>query len=152
MRTAFVALGLAGLATIAAAQSDPLEAAAEARESHMHLYQTNLGVLGGMARGNMDYDAEAAQAAADNLASLSDLDERFYWVEGSSSEEIDDTRALPAIWENMDDFMAKSDALHEAAVAMAEVAGDGVEAVQAQMGALGGACGSCHETYRAADD
>ena len=31
-----------------------------ARQSHMQLYAHNLGILGGMAQGKMDYDADAA--------------------------------------------------------------------------------------------
>ena len=61
--TRFAAIGLAGLlvaGTAIAQQNDPMAAAVKARQAHMQLYAANLGVLGGMARGNMDYDAEAA--------------------------------------------------------------------------------------------
>lgn len=129
------------------AQQDPLAAAAAARQAHMSLYAANLGVLGGMARGNMEYDAEAAQAAADNLVLLSQVSQRFYWPPGSSTDDIEGTRALPAIWED-GGIMEKGAAFVAAAAGMQEAAGQGLEALQGAMGPLGGSCGGCHEAYR----
>ena len=141
------ALGLAAALPLAA-QQDPAAAAVKARQAHMTLYAANLGVLGGMAQGGIAYDAQAAQAAADNLVALSGLDQGIYWMPGTAVGEVEGTRALPALWEMSDEAMAKGMALHEAAMAMAAVAGDGLEAVQGAMGPLGGVCGSCHESFR----
>lgn len=134
--------------TIAVAQSTPEAAAVNARQSHMQLYAFNLGALGGMAQGAIPYDAAVAAAAAGNLVALSALDQSRYWPAGTASGEIEGARALPALWENMDDAIAKGMALNAAAVAMAEVAGTDLAALQGAMGALGGACGACHEAYR----
>ena len=134
------------LATGALAQdSNP---AVEARKAHMDLYAFNLGLLGGMARGNIDYDADAASAAASNLATLTKLDQSRYWEPGTDSDTLVETRALPAIWENMADVGAKSAAMREAALAMQAAAGTDLASLQAAMGALGGACGDCHKAYR----
>ncbi|GGL80040.1 c-type cytochrome [Wenxinia marina] len=137
---------------VALAQQDPLEAAVEARQSHMELQGMMVGVLGGMARGNMEYDAETAQAAADNLAALASMSHRFYWPEGTAAGEIEDSRALPAIWENPEEFQAHVDQLDEAAAGLVQVAGDGLEAMQAGLGPVGQACGSCHEDFRQSDN
>jgi cytochrome c556 len=60
-------------ATLAFAASDgptPQQRAIEARQSKMTLYAFNLGLLGGMAKGDIEYDAQAAGLAAKNLAAL----------------------------------------------------------------------------------
>ena len=119
--------------------------AQDARNAHMNLYGFNLGALGAMAKGDVEFDAAIAQEHAANLVALSGMSENGYWVEGTSSEELEGSRALPAIWENMDDFMAKSQALHAAAMAMDVSSLDGL---RAGMGGIGRTCGSCHEDYR----
>ena len=144
-------LALAAVATVAVAQSNvPQEV--KARHGIMQNYAFSLGTLGGMAKGEVEYDAELAQAAADRLVALSNIPQAGYWTEGTSSDELAESKALPAIWENMDDFNAGFDTLHEAAMSMAEVAGDGQEALGAQMRGIGQACGGCHEDYRMSDD
>jgi cytochrome c556 len=62
------------------------------------------------------------------------------------------TAALPAIWEDGSDIGDKVQALEDATAALADTAGDGVEAIQAGMGAVGGACGACHKAYRASNN
>jgi cytochrome c556 len=135
-------------ASIATAQEGPEAAAVKARQSHMQLYAFNLGALGGMAQGAIPYDAETAAAAAANLAALSALDQSRYWPMGSAAGEVEGSRAQPALWANLDDAMAKGMALNAAAVAMAEVAGTDLASLQGAMGALGGACSACHQSYR----
>ena len=124
------------------------EDAVAAHQTHMKLLGQNMGVLGGMAQGKMDYDAAAAQAAADALVENAMIADMAKFPEGSDSDSIATSRALPAIWTNFDDFTAKAEAFAVAATGMQAAAGQGLEAVQAAMGALGGSCGSCHETYR----
>lgn len=141
-------LVIAALAPMALAQGLDPERAQSLREGHMKLMGLNIGMLGAMAKEEQPYDAEMAAAAAGNLAALGSIDQRSYWVEGSSSEDLEESRALPAIWENMDDFNSKTEALHEAAMKMEEAAGTDLASLQAAMGPLGEACGSCHEDYR----
>lgn len=141
-----------GFAGVALAQQDPLEAAVKARQALMTLRGANIGVLGGMARGNTEYDAEAATAASQNLVALANLDQRFYWPEGSSNAELEGTRALPAIWEDFDGFREHGAELASAVEGLPEAAGGGLESLQASMGPVGEACGGCHEEYRQSDD
>lgn len=135
------------LATPLAAQ----DAAVKARQGQMQLLAFNLGILGAMAKGNMEYDATAAGAAASNLQALSKLNSMALWPAGTDEMSIENTRALPALWENGADVMAKLGDLQAAADGMATASGQGLEAVQAAMGDLGKACGSCHKAYRAPD-
>ncbi|PYE81187.1 c-type cytochrome [Pseudoroseicyclus aestuarii] len=137
----------------AAAQDEPLtpEAAHEAREEHMKMLGQNLGVIGRMAQGEVDYDAEAAQEAADALVEISGMDMEAWLVEGSDSESLEDSRALPIIWDETEDYLAQWEDLHQAALAMQEVAGTDLAALQGAMGPLGQSCGGCHRTYRASE-
>ena len=83
----------------------------------------NVGVLANMARGNTEYDATAASAAAGNLVAISQIDQSFHWPEGTDNFALDGTRALPAIWENLPDVIEKWQAFGAAAEGLAEVAG-----------------------------
>lgn len=147
---AVAALLSAGIAV--SAQDAPTEkqlmGAVAARQAHMDLYSFNLGIIGSMAKSEIPYDATVASAAAANLASLATLDQSAYWLPGSAAGSVDKTRALPEIWKNMAGFEASEAALMEATVGLQAAAGENLEALQAQLGAVGKACGECHKLYR----
>ncbi len=147
------ALGAAVLATatvtaFAGGHGDGLPAEVKARQAHMALYSFNIGTLAGMAKGEVDYNADAASAAAGNLASLAALNQMAYWTEGTDSDSLDGSRSLPALWENIPDAIAKSEAFAAATATLASSAGDGLEALQAGLGAVGNGCSDCHKAYR----
>jgi cytochrome c556 len=114
----------------------------------MTLYGFNLAPLGGMAQGQIPYDAEVAAAAAANLAAVASLNEDRYWLEGTDSS-AGNNRAKSEIWSDPDGFAAEIEKIAAATTALALVAGDGLEAMQAAFGPVGQSCGSCHEAYRA---
>ncbi|ATX66717.1 cytochrome C554 [Roseinatronobacter bogoriensis subsp. barguzinensis] len=122
--------------------------AIEQRQGQFKLYVHNFGLLGGMAQGRMDYDADMAQTAADNLFHLTRHDQSRLWPEGTDSMSVDGTRANPAIWDDLDDFVMKFSALQDAAENLQSVAGDGLDAMRAGFGPVGQACQACHEAYR----
>jgi cytochrome c556 len=62
---------------------------------------------------------------------------------------IDGTRAMPMIWENLDDVLAKWSGFGEAAAALQTVAATGQGALGPALGELGNACKACHDDYRA---
>lgn len=134
---------------VAATAQNAFEAQVKARQGLMDVMALNLGVLGGMARGNMDYDAATAQAAADNLVAVSKVGHQFFWPEGSDNMSIDGTRALPAIWDNLDEVIADWTEFGAKAEALQAVAGDGLEALGPAIGGVGGTCQACHEDFRA---
>ncbi|QFU08585.1 Cytochrome c-554 [Rhodobacteraceae bacterium THAF1] len=154
MKSAILTIAVLGIGVglAQAASHSQTPASVKARHGIMQNYSYSLGTLGDMAKGEAEYDAELAQAAADRLVALSAIPQTGYWVEGTSSEDLDDSRALPAIWENMDDYLSGFDELNEAAVSMAAVASDGQEALGPQMQAIGQSCGGCHEDYRMSND
>ena len=133
------------------APPDPALTAHQLRTAHMHLFAFNLGPLGAMARGNVEYDPEVAALHAGNLAALASVDFTPYWVEGSSTEEIEDSRALPALWNNLADVEQQQMQLAEAARELETAAGEGQDAFMAAFRAVGQSCGGCHEDYREPD-
>jgi cytochrome c556 len=143
--TALAAMGVS--ATVAIAQDVP--AAVQARKGQFQIMALNVGVLGGMARGTAEYDAAAASTAAANLVAISMLDQSFHWPEGTDNMAIDGTRALPAIWENLPDVVAKWQAFGAAATGLSAEAGNGLDAMRTALGPVGGTCGACHDAYRA---
>ena len=153
---AFAILSAAAVATTlsvgAASAQDTMHPAVKARVAIMQLYANNLGQLGAMAKGQVEYDADAAMKAAGNLALLVQLDQSTLWPEGTDNFAMDGTRALPDIWQNFPDVMAKGAALGEAVTAMQGAAGTDLASLQAAMGGLGGACSACHKAYRAPEN
>lgn len=149
---ALAALTVASVAAAQDAPPSPEEQAVRARQSHMSLYAFNLGKLGAMAQGNVEYDGAAATTAAQNLSHMTQLDQAGYWLPGTSNAEFDDSEALPAIWENMDDFSAKHEALEQAVTNLQAGAGTDLATLQASLGEVGKACGACHQDYREADE
>jgi cytochrome c556 len=121
-----------------------------ARKAHMGLQAFNLGPLGLMARGERPYDAETASALAADLVALSGMLSgpafALYFPEGTAAGEVEGTRAKAEIWQTPDDFVAKAQALTDAASALA--ATSDLAGLQGAMGPVGQACGACHEAYR----
>lgn len=148
MKTLLTTIALSASLALPAAAQD-MSANIKARQGQFRIMALNLGVLGDMVKGTTEYDATAAQAAADSLVGISMVHQPTLFAEGSDEMSVDGTRALPAIWENPDDFAAKWAAFGEAAAQMQTAAATGTDAMGPAMGALGGACKSCHETYRA---
>ncbi len=98
-------------------------------------------VLGDMASGKAAFDPDAASQAIGGLTGNANLiTERF-----EPQEDDPVSEAKPDIWANWDDFSSKADGLFKAAMA-ADVSS--LEALQASMGNIGGACKACHSTYK----
>lgn len=138
------------LATSALAQS-PEEKATATRQGLMKLIVWEAGPLFGMAKGDVAYDAAAAEAHAKNLATLTQYAGlRTLFIPGTSVEELgeDKTAALPAIWQDEDKFHQGFATLRDQAAVVAAEAGKGQEELRAAMGDLGKACGNCHESFR----
>jgi len=126
--------------------------AIKARQSVMQLLSFNLGILGAMVKGDMEYDAGQATIAANNLKAVASVRQDAMWPQGSDME--DDgmkgkTWAKKAAWDTYPEVTKKHEALVAAADKMADAAGGGVDAVKGAIGAVGGACKGCHDNFRA---
>ena len=125
--------------------------ATENRQAVFKLLGVNIGPIVGMARG-APFDAAVAERNATRMAALAPMIPELFAAMDTRSFDVD-TEALPAIWENPDDFAAKAAALQEAATAFAATAAGGDQA--ATLGGLrnlGGTCGNCHDSYRVDDE
>ncbi len=135
-------------ATVAIAGGHGGNPAVKARNAHMGLYSFNLGMLGDMAKGTTEYDAAAASTAASQLAALAAFDQSAYWEEGTIQGEVDGSRAKAEIWSDAAGWAAKQELMKTASASLAEVAGNGLEALQGGVAGVGEACGACHKAYR----
>ncbi len=152
-----VVAAIAAMIAMTAALADQHKFADEiqARQSLMQVYRFNLGVLGSMAKGDREYDAELAAAAAGNLLAVSNMKNAAMWPAGSSEEGeglADHTAAKEANWSNYPLVMEKQKAMRAALETMAAEAGNGLDAVRANIGAVGKGCKGCHEDFRASRD
>ncbi len=133
----------------AASSADEFDGAIKARKAEMVLRAFYLGQLGAMAKGNVEYNAEAATGAANSLKILTQLDGKNMWPKGSDNAALGDkTEALPALWENFPKVIESVKALSAAADGMADAAGKDLASLQAAMGPVGQACGACHKQFR----
>ena len=136
----------------AAISGEAEERAVKARQALMQVYAFNLGQLGAMVKGEMEYNADLAKASADNLVKATTMNGMAMWPKGSSMDDegmAGKTWAKADIWADGSDVGEKAKALREAAAQMAEVAGNGLDAVKGAMGGVGGGCKGCHEKFRA---
>ncbi|MBM3603745.1 MAG: cytochrome c [Alphaproteobacteria bacterium] len=146
MRQTILAASLVLASGAALAQSP--EDALEARHGLMKMISIEMGTLSGMAKGEVEYDEAAATAAATNLMALAQYDAPKLFIEGTSSEDIQGSDALPAIWSNRDDFEAKFAALTEATAGIDQAVAGGQANVGPVVQQLGLACRDCHQSYR----
>ena len=125
-----------------------LKAAIKARQANMQVIAYHTGILGGIAKGEIAYDAAMATAAAENLHAAAAMHRGLLWTEGSAQGSVEGTRADPKIWSDAAGFEEKAMALETAAEAMIAAAGQDQAAVGAAMAGIGGSCKGCHDNYR----
>ncbi|WP_232962529.1 c-type cytochrome [Paracoccus tegillarcae] len=130
------------------AHADAAEDALEARQGFMKMLSINMGTLSGMAKGDIAYDEAAATTAGNNLEALTGYAVPALFIEGTSTDDGVETEALPAIWENSEDFASKFSGLQEAAAGAGAAVAGGQESIGPVLQQLGGACKDCHDDYR----
>ena len=130
-------------AAFAADRTDPN---AKMREEVMEEIGGAIGTLGKMAKGEMAYDAAAAEAAKAKMIEEAGAIATDFATQGEADPA---SEAKPEIWTSWEDFLKKAEALKAAATA-ADVSS--AEAIGASLGAIGGACKDCHTTYRVAKE
>ena len=131
------------------AAKDPLKDAIKARQGEMQLRSFNAGPLFGMAKGDIEYDAELATKLAGNLKLMLDLDTSREWPKGSDIDNyMGDTTALPEIWTTYPEIANYGKKYAQAVNDLAAVAGNGRDALKSKLGALGKSCKGCHDEFR----
>ena len=121
--------------------------ALEFRQSIFKLVKSNVGVLGGMARGKVAFDAALVEKNATRITQLSKMVPDYFAINTSNYDL--DTEALAKIWDNMDDFNSKAENLYVASMALQDAAKTGQEAATKKaIGGLFKTCKSCHDEYK----
>jgi cytochrome c556 len=139
-----VAAAAAGFILEATAQVKP-EILVKQRQAAMTLQGKYFGPLGGMAQGKVPYNADVVQRNAAYLEVLT----KMPWDGFDPSTRNEKTGALPAVFTDTAKFKEASERLQNEASKLVAVSKSGDEAaVKAQIGAVGKACGSCHESFR----
>jgi len=137
-----IALGAMGGAALA--QQKP-EVLVKQRQSAMTLIGKYFGPLGGMAQGRVPFDAKVVQRNADYLATLSQMP----WDGFDPATKDTKSAALPAVFNDSGKFKEAANRLTSEVQKLQQVAKSGDEgAVKAQIGAVGKACGGCHDNFR----
>ena len=133
------ATGLALLSQTGAAADDPANVI-KYRKQVMVANASHITAVFSVLKGETSYAAHA-RAIADGAAMMPDI-----FPAGTGDG---DTGALPSIWQDWAKFEAAASALQSAAANLADAAGSGdMAAIGAAAGAVGKACGGCHEPFR----
>jgi cytochrome c556 len=121
--------------------------AVELRQGLFKLMGWNMAPLGAMLRNKLPFDAAVAQKSADRIEQLSLMIPDVF--QADTHQFKIETEALEGIWTSKTDFNAKAAEMNKAAAALNEAAKTGDKAATLKAaGALGKACGSCHDTFR----
>ncbi|WP_298561616.1 cytochrome c [uncultured Aliiroseovarius sp.] len=139
---AFASLASLTIAGGLAAQTEPTNPTVIKRSETMKAIGGSMKTLAGMAKGEMAFDADKANAAVATIVEKGMTVPAVF----EANETDPATEALPAIWENWDDFAKKADDLVMAAKGVAEITEQG--AIGAALGQIGGTCKACHDDYR----
>jgi len=134
---------IVGATTAALAHSGVQNPTVKARMAAMGEIGKSTKVLGSMAKGEATFDAESARKAASAIAGHAGQISVLFKEQANDPK----SEALPVIWQSYSDFLVKADALEvaaNAAVTSIQAEGD----LRPALGAIGGACKGCHETYR----
>ena len=148
MKTLLVALvaTLGALASLpASAQFQKPEDAIKYRKAAFTVMGAHFGRIGAMASGRVPFDAAAAAANADIVATLSKLPYAGF-IEGTASGE---TRAKPEIWTERVKFDAAAAKMQEEVAKLNVAAKSGnLDQIKVAFGAAGQSCKACHDNYR----
>lgn len=137
---------LGALASLpAAAQFQKPEDAIKYRKAAFTVMAAHFGRIGAMASGRAPFDAAAAAANADIVASMSKLPYAGFG-EGTGSG---DTRAKPEIWTDRAKFDAAASKMQEEVAKLNVAAKSGnLDQIKVAFGAAGQSCKACHDNYR----
>jgi cytochrome c556 len=144
LAAALVACVAAAWVVDALAQVKP-EILVKQRQAAMTLQGKYFGPLAGMAQGKLPYDANIVQRNAGYLDTL----DKMPWDGFDPSTKNVKSAALPALWNEPAKFKEAQERLQSEVSRLVSVSKAGDEgAVKTQIGALGKACGNCHENFR----
>jgi cytochrome c556 len=123
------------------------QTAVKYRQSVFQLVRSNMGPLGGMAKGAIPYDTDVMSTNAVRLEQLADMMADYLLVDTRKFGV--DTDAKDAMFDNESDVLMKIDALRTASIQLQTAVKSGdVSGYQTAIGAIGSSCKSCHDDYK----
>ncbi len=125
---------------VVASEESPIKA----RQALMKANGDQAKIAAAMAKGEKPFDLAAAKKV---FATFANAAAKVPALFPPTSKTGEDTAALPAIWENMDDFKARLAKLGEDSRA-AEASVTDLATFKTALGTVGKDCGGCHEKYR----
>ena len=129
--------------TMSAAGADIIED----RQAIMKERGDIMRVLGPIAQGQQDFDAETVMAALEQMNENALGDSIMeYFPAGSESG---NTRATPAVWEDSAAFVAIETTYTTNVQAAVDAAPSDIDEFRAVFGPVAAQCGACHERFRA---
>jgi cytochrome c556 len=146
-RLALALLAAAGLATAlpAAAQFQKPEDAIKYRQSAFTVMASHFGRIAAMAQGKVPFDAAAAKANADIVATMS----RLPFAAFPAGTDSGQTKAKAEIWSEPDKFRQGATTMQEAVGKLQTAANSGnLDQIKAAVGDVGKSCKACHDSYR----
>jgi cytochrome c556 len=150
----FIAASVIASFSIAAEPAPPAKSAKQAknvvqfRQALLQLVRSNVGVLGGMAKGAVPMNADTIALKGMRLEQLSLMMEDYFKMDTRGFDV--GTDSLDKIWENQSDFKTKIDALTLASVNLQSVAKSADESqFKPAIGAIFKSCKGCHDDYKA---
>jgi cytochrome c556 len=124
------------------------EAAVLTRQGLLKVMGMYMAPLGGMLKNKVPFDAAVAAKSATHIAELGGMIPDVFTPDTRNKTSAK-TKAQDGVWTNQADFKAKADDLVKAATALQEAAKGGDKgATLKAAGAVGKACGACHDNYR----
>lgn len=139
-------LALAAVSLPVLADTTP-EDAKDYRSAIMTAFRGHVGAASMIVRGLVD-DNSQLLGHAESMASLATELEHIF-PEGS---DVNESEALPAIWENPEDFASAIERTVDATAAFEEAAAGGdPEAIGAAFRDVGMSCRGCHDNFRESD-
>ena len=143
MKVKATALAAIVAASAAVAHQGVKNPAVMARMESMSAIANNMKVLGTMAKGAVEFDAQAAREAAAEIARHAEQTPVLF----KANETDPKSEAKSLIWDDFDDFTQKSDDLVRVASDLSNTI-QSADDLRAAVGSLGATCKSCHATYR----
>jgi cytochrome c556 len=122
--------------------------AIETRQGVLKVMGFYMAPLGGMLKNKVPFDAAVATKSATHIAQLGAMIPDVFVFDTRKATGVK-TKAQDGIWTNTADFNSKADDLVKAATALTDAAKSGDKgATLKAAGAVGKACGACHDNYR----
>jgi cytochrome c556 len=123
------------------------KAATQYRQAMFQLVRSNMGPLGGMAKGALPFDESVMQTNAVRLEQLADMMGDYLAVDTRKFDV--ETGAKDEIWESFSDVETKIMALKKASQGLQAAVKAGDEsAYRGAIGKIGASCKSCHDDYK----